>query len=290
MAESLVRRQRAVGERAIEAEKIGSPLAGQPGVAERLLRSMRIVLVAAAPVGDSVRERIPDVNQPCAVVGLLEQRQRPSRARLDLVDGRIVGEESAVVGGADTGECLGRLVPCRTRPLGCVGCERCCHFRGASEDRLAEIELEHDVQVRRTGQLQRPLEQPRRGPVVAAPEGAAAGGREPHSRLFRDCVVRLPELAPVAGGLLEVVAEDLVQLDQILSALFEPAREEARTARRGSGRAETRSSATTCEQTALRARAAGPRRRERAGCASLPPALPSGAYLPRRGCSSGRCS
>ena len=50
------------------------------------------------------------MHQPCVVVGLLEQRQRLSHERLHLVDGRIVGEERAVVGGADTSERLGRLV------------------------------------------------------------------------------------------------------------------------------------------------------------------------------------
>ncbi len=92
-AERLVRRPRAVGERALEAEEIGSALAGQPGVVERLLRRVRVVLEVAAPVRDPIGERIPDVHQPGVVLGLLEQRQRRSHERLQLVDRRIGGEE-----------------------------------------------------------------------------------------------------------------------------------------------------------------------------------------------------
>ena len=60
------------------------------------------------------------------------------------------------------------------------------------------------------------------GPLVAPPERAAAGGREPLAGAFGQGRVGLSELLLVAGGLLEVVAEDLVQLDQLVSALLQP--------------------------------------------------------------------
>ena len=89
----------------------------------------------------------------------------------------------------------------------------------------SEVELEHDVQSCRPGQLERPLEQPFGGPLVAPPERAAAGGREPLSGAFGQGRVGLSQLLLVAGRLFEVVAEDLVQLDQLLSALLQPAGE-----------------------------------------------------------------
>ena len=91
--------------------------------------------------------------------------------------------------------------------------------------RPGEVELEHDVQARRPGQLERPLEQPFGGRLVAAPERAAAGDGEPLASAVGQDRVGLSQLLLVAGGLLEVVAEDLVQLDQLLSALLQPAGE-----------------------------------------------------------------
>ena len=41
----------------------------------------------------------------------------------------------------------------------------------------------------------------------------------------RNAVVGHPELGAVAAGLLEVVAEDLVQLDEVGSVLLQPERE-----------------------------------------------------------------
>ena len=75
----------------------------------------------------------------------------------------------------------------------------------------------------RPGQLERPLEQADGGALVAAPERAPAGGREALAgALGAARRVGLPELGLVAGGLLEVVAEDLVQLDQLGAVLLEP--------------------------------------------------------------------
>ena len=172
-----------MGKRAVEAEEIRPALAGQPGVAERLLRRVRVVLEVAAPVRDPTGERVPDVHEPGVILGLLEQRQRLSHERLQLVDGRIGRKEHAVVGGTDTRERLACFVACRPCPLG-GGVGNRCGLRAVPEERLGEVELEHDVQARRPGQLERTLEQTGGGAFVAAPERAAAGGREPLARAF----------------------------------------------------------------------------------------------------------
>ena len=57
-------------------------------------------------------------------------------------------------------------------------------------------------------------------------QGPAAGGGQPLPRLPGDRVVRRhPELGAIAARLLQVVAEDLVELDQIAAVLGEPAGE-----------------------------------------------------------------
>ena len=204
-AQRLVRRPRPHGERALEAEEIRAALAGEPGVAERLLRRVRIVLEAAAVVRDPEAERVPDVHQAGVVLRLLEQRQRLPREPLELVDGRIGREERAVVGGADAGE---QPRPSRRRPPAPARRRRRRSRRPSRcpvEERLGEVELEHDVEPRRPGQLERPLEQPRRPRVVAAPERAAAGGREPLARALGQRsrrAVRAPACSgrPARGG------------------------------------------------------------------------------------------
>ena len=149
------------------------------------------------------------------VPGLLEQRDRRSHELLELVDGRVVGNERAIVGGLDTGQRLDCLVTGPACPL-CGGVGNCRGpFCEVPRERLGEVELEHDVQACRPGQLEGALEQAGGGSLVAAPERAPAGNRETLGGSFREDVVALSELAPVAGGLLEVVAEDLVQFDEI---------------------------------------------------------------------------
>jgi hypothetical protein len=73
--------------------------------------------------------------------------------------------------------------------------------------------------------LKRPPEQRRGGVVVPAPEGATPGGREPASGALGQPRLGLSELGPVAGSLLQVVADDLVPLDEVGSARLDPARE-----------------------------------------------------------------
>ena len=206
----------------IEAEKMRVVLAGEAGVAECLLRRVRTVLEAAAEVRDPEAERVPDVNQAGVVPRLHERRQGLPREPLELVDGRVGCDERAVVGGADAAEQFACFVAGRACPFGGGVGDR-GGLRGVPlEVRLGEVELEHHVEPRRPGQTERPLEQPFGGPAVAAPERAAAGDREPLTGALSQGRVGLSELLLVAGGLLEVVAEDLVELDQVGGALLQP--------------------------------------------------------------------
>ena len=164
------------------------------------------------------------MHQPGVISGLLEQRQRRSRESLQLVDGRIGRVERAVVGGADTGERLGCLVARYARPLG-GGVGNRGGLRAPERAPRRGRARARRPSACRPGQLERPFEQPGGGPFVAAPERTAAGGREPLASAFRESRVGLSELLLVAGGLLEVVAEDLVQLGQLVSALCQPAGE-----------------------------------------------------------------
>ena len=59
-------------------------------------------------------------------------------------------------------------------------------------------------------------------PAVEAIARAPAGGGEPQGGAFGKGRVGLPELRLVAGGLFEVVADDLVALDERLAVLVEP--------------------------------------------------------------------
>ena len=71
-----------------------------------------------------------------------------------------------------------------------------------------------DVEPQRPRQLERSLEQGLAARSVAAPERASARGGESLARALGQLRVRLAELRLVASRLLEVVAEDLVQLDE----------------------------------------------------------------------------
>ena len=90
---------------------------------------------------------------------------------------------------------------------------------------LGEVELEMDVQSERPGQLERSLQEREGCTAVAAPESASAGRGQALRRPLGEGGVGLAELRLVPGRLLEVVAEDLVQLDQALAVLLQPVRE-----------------------------------------------------------------
>ena len=89
-------------------------------------------------------------------------------------------------------------------------------------DGVREIDLQVGVPPDRPGQLQGATEQRGGGAVVTAPERPAAGRHEPLARPLGEAVVRLSQFLPVPGSLLQVVAEQLVELDQGGSAPVEP--------------------------------------------------------------------
>ena len=84
------------------------------------------------------------------------------------------------------------------------------------------LELERDVGPVRAYELGCANEQHGCGPVVLAVDCAVAGGREPGGGAVGEAGVGLPELRVIAVGLLEVVADDLVALDECLAVLVEP--------------------------------------------------------------------
>lgn len=155
---------------------------------------------------------------------LLEQRQRLSCQLLERVDGAAL-EPHAEGGGADLGEQLARGVAgCASSFGGGVG-DRDGLRTVPTDEQRGEVELEHDVEPHGPDQLERPFQQPGSGPVVASPERAATCDGEPVAGPFGQGRVGLAKLVLVAGGLFEVVAEDLVQFDELLAALLEPGAE-----------------------------------------------------------------
>ncbi len=80
------------------------------------------------------------------------------------------------------------------------------------------------VDSNRPRQLERAFKQPDRGAPVVARDRALAGCREALACALSEARLRLSELRLVARCLLEVVAEYLIELDEILSTLFQPIR------------------------------------------------------------------
>ena len=70
-----------------------------------------------------------------------------------------------------------------------------------------------------------PHEQPGRRAVVAAPKRPPPGGGEPLARRERQRLILPPELDEVAVRLFEVVADNLLALDELPAVLVEPVRE-----------------------------------------------------------------
>ena len=198
-------------------------LAGEAGVAERLLRRVRLVLVAAAEVRDrrsrARPRRAPGRRGPPPA----RAAAAPSaRARSSSSMAGSVANERAVVGGADAGERLARLVAGRSRPLGggvgdrggLRGVPRC----SASARSSSSTTSSRAGRVSSSARSSSPAAA-RSSPRQSARRPAAASRSPARSaRVGSGC----PSSLLVAGGLFEVVAEDLVQLDQLLAALLEP--------------------------------------------------------------------
>ena len=91
------------------------------------------------------------------------------------------------------------------------------------EQGVAELGFEGEVDLGRRYERGGALEQADGGAVVLAEGRAvAAGGQAPPRRRGQLVVGGHPELGAVAAGLLEVVAEDLVQLDELGPVLLQP--------------------------------------------------------------------
>ena len=84
------------------------------------------------------------------------------------------------------------------------------------------LELERNVDPMRSQELGRPVEERRRRTDVLAVTRAPASRAESHGGALSEGGVGLSELCLVAGGLLEVVADDLVALDEGVAVLVEP--------------------------------------------------------------------
>ena len=97
--------------------------------------------------------------------------------------------------------------------------------RASPGERVDEVGLEADVELRWRHQRSGALEQAGcRAEVEPAQRAAACGGQALSSGGHERVVGGLTQLPPIADGLLEVVAEELVQLDEGGAVLLEPAR------------------------------------------------------------------
>ena len=129
-----------------------------------------------------------------------------------------------MVAGHRSGESLAGRIILGSRSLGRRLDDLCRAARVLDEQGRREVDLEQDIEPQRSSQLERALEQHARGAPVLPPERAAAARGQPLRGALGKPIRRLTELAPVAHGLLEVVADDLVQLDELL-VRAEPLRE-----------------------------------------------------------------
>jgi hypothetical protein len=84
------------------------------------------------------------------------------------------------------------------------------------------LELKREVGPVRAYELGCASEQNGCGPVVLAVDRPVSGGGESGGGAVDEAWVGLPKLGLVAGGLFEVVADDLVALDERLTVLIEP--------------------------------------------------------------------
>src|SRR5262249_36511293 len=100
-------------------------------------------------------------------------------------------------------------------------------------ERRRELCFRVNVEAIRTSESEAALEQTGRGAEVATPHGASPGEREPIACGEGEISIVLAELGEIEGRLLEVVAEDLLQLDQVLSVLLEPVGKTAMEVRSG---------------------------------------------------------
>ena len=176
----------------------------------------------ASPSANQTRAS-PASSSACSSSGSAARASRSSSS----TEGRLRTAMRAH-GGDDEGERLPGLVAGRASSLGRLLGDR--RLAARRRLRVREIELEVDIEPQRPGQLERPLEQRSGRSIVAAPERAAAGGGKTLAGPLGESWIGLSELGLVARRLLEVVADDLVQLDQVFAALLRARRRSARAA------------------------------------------------------------
>ena len=124
----------------------------------------------------------------------------------------------------------GDLADTIARRSGPLGEEICSPERvvgpACPEQGLAELGLEGEVDLVRRQERGGALEQAHGGAVVLPTRRTVAAGRQaPSRRGGQGAVVGRPEIGAVATGDLEVVAEELVQLDEFGPVLLQPGRE-----------------------------------------------------------------
>ena len=218
----LVRRPRPIGQRRRQhmSEHAEDRMAGAARVAHGRLDRLRPILVALAHVGDP-GERVPDVGEAVVVARGLEQRQRLTGEPLDLVGGVLEGIHSHRRGDRARECCVGLVFRYR-RPLsGKVG-NRDRSLGIGPVERLHQLELQAEVEAVWARERESTLEQRGCRLPVAAPEDAPARGAESFAGGEGEVAIVLPEIVEVAGSLFQVVAEELVQLDELGAVLLEP--------------------------------------------------------------------
>src|SRR5262249_5058458 len=88
--------------------------------------------------------------------------------------------------------------------------------------RVRELDLELRVEAPGPSELERALEQWCRPTAVAASQPSPTRGPQPAPRPQCQIPVDVPELGLVASCLLEMEAENLLDLDEVLTALLQP--------------------------------------------------------------------
>ena len=188
----------------------------------RLLRRVGPVLACDLDCWQRRTRAPPDLRQTRVILGLLEQGQSSQGELFQPVDIRLGVEVEPVHRGGGSAVRLASLVAEGARPLGSGVADRRGSLRFVVVEGDREIDLEVHIQPVRARQLQRPAEQAAGGLLVAAPQRASGRGSEAITRALGERCVGLPELGFVASCLFKVIAEDLVQLDQVRPALLEP--------------------------------------------------------------------
>ena len=202
---------------------------GEPGgyrmtrtacVLNRALHRPCPIFESVAHVGDP-GQRMPHAREAVLVAGCFEQRQRLLSAALQLF-GRSPAAVESSQSGDHARECHARFVFSRDSALGRTFCDRYGTHNVDPVEGVNQLDLQAEVEPERPCRQQRALEQSGCRPPVAPPVGTVPCDAQPHTRSKRHVGIRPAELVEVASRLLEVVAEDLVQLDEALAVLCEP--------------------------------------------------------------------